>query len=62
MKEQAQLFMNQHGIKECYECDGLLFKQKDNADARAAASGKEVVTHTASAGARKKKKDEEDPQ
>lgn len=62
MKEQAQAFINQHNIKECYECDGLLFKNKENADARAIQSGNDVVPHTVNASVRKKKKEEEQPQ
>ena len=51
MKVAAQKFMNEHGIKVCYECDGKIFKHDHNAAARAQMSGKEVITHTANAGA-----------
>lgn len=50
MKLKAQVFMNQQRIAECWECDGELFKHKDNADARAKASGEELITHSANAG------------
>lgn len=51
MKVAAQKFMNEHGIKTCYECDGKIFKHDHNAAARSLMSGKEVITHTANAGA-----------
>lgn len=57
MKKEAQAFMNTHKLSECYECDGFIFKHKENANARAAEKKTDVVTHTANAGA--KKKDEE---
>lgn len=51
MKVKAQKFMNEHGIKTCYECDGQLYKHSHNAAGRSQMSGKEVITHTANAGA-----------
>jgi hypothetical protein len=52
MEKEAQIFMNEHGIKICYECDGVLFKREENANARKVKSGKEIVTHELSAGVR----------
>lgn len=53
MKVEAQKFINQHNLKECFECDGLLYKHRENAEARKIMSGgKEVTTHTANAGAK----------
>lgn len=54
----AQKFMNLHGLSECYECDGQLFKHQENADARKISSGKEVITHTLNAGVKKDDKTE----
>ena len=54
---EAQKFINLHGLTECYECDGVFFKRKENADARAVTSKLEVITHTLNAGAKKNKKE-----
>lgn len=48
----AQKFMNENRISECWECDGTLFKHKENAEARAKTSGKDVIPHTINAGVR----------
>ena len=53
MKLEAQKFMNANGISKCYECDGLLYKQKENANGRKIMSGKEIVEHEANAGLKK---------
>lgn len=58
MKEQAQAFMNTHNLKQCYECDGLLYKHEHNAIGRKQMSGKEVITHTANAGASTEKQED----
>ncbi|MGQ0740214.1 MAG: hypothetical protein ACT4OJ_14275 [Bacteroidota bacterium] len=58
----AQKFMNLHGLTECFECDGDLYKRQENAEARKVSSGKEVITHQLSAGARKKGKPKEEGQ
>jgi hypothetical protein len=50
-KTEAQKFMNQHSLKECYECDGQLYKHRSNAEGRRSMSGKEIIIHTANAGA-----------
>jgi hypothetical protein len=53
---RAQKFMNAHRVKECWECDGILFKHKENADALAKKTGKEILTYTLNAGVRKNEK------
>lgn len=55
---EAQKFMNQHGLKECWECDDVFFKHEDNAKARAKSSGKAVTPHTINAGVVKEKEEE----
>lgn len=56
-KLAAQLFMTQNKLEACYEVDGTFFKHKDNAEARAKTSGKQVIPHTVSAGAKPAKAD-----
>lgn len=55
MEKEAQAFMSLNKIKTCYECDGVLFKHQDNANARKLSSTKEIITHTLSAGVKKDK-------
>lgn len=55
MKVKAQEFMVQQMLKECFECDGWLFKHRANANARSKSSGKEVIVHTINAAAKKEK-------
>lgn len=47
--------MSLHSIKECWECDGVLFKKEKNAKLRSTASGKEVIPHSINAGVRETK-------
>ncbi len=54
----AQKFMNENRLKECWECDGFFFKHKENAEARATMSGKEVKHHTINAGVRQQPAEE----
>lgn len=61
METAAQKFMNKEGISECYECDGLLFKHFDNAEARRKATGENVIIHNLSAGPAQKTEEEETP-
>lgn len=50
MKLEAQKFMNEHGLKKCYECDGRMYKHKENANGRKMMSDKPVIEHEANAG------------
>ena len=54
-KQKAQAFMNENKLKECFECDDVFFKHKENATARAVSSGKEVINHSVNAGGKTKK-------
>lgn len=49
---EAQKFMNEHKLKQCWECDGAFFKHEENAKARSKASGKEITPHNLNAGTR----------
>jgi hypothetical protein len=54
MKEAAQKFMNKHSLKECFECNGKIFKHKSNAEICKKNSGKEITEHTINAGVKAK--------
>jgi hypothetical protein len=62
----AQQFMNDNQLKQCWECDGQFFKHKENAESRSQAKdGAQVTEHGVNAGVKKAKakpKDDEQPQ
>lgn len=50
---EAQRFMNEHGLMECWEVDGVFYKRLENAEKRSRKKEKEVIRHEINAGVRR---------